>query len=420
LVDVDVALAGLVGLVGLGTGAVGALALRWSERERAGLEQGPTPQPALPAGVGSVLSVLRSSAVVLDEDDLVVKASPAAHSFGLVRGDRLCAAQLLEMAHQVRADGEIREAELELPPTARGGAPLAVSARLAPLGATMVLVLVEDRTEARRINAMRRDFVANVSHELKTPVGALSLLAEAVSEGSDDPESVRRFAGRMRHEAARLTALVQDLIDLSRLQDDDPVVRARPVAVDEIVSEAIGRSRSHAQAKRIEVVSGGERRLHVLGDAAQLTMALGNLVENAVNYSPEGTRVAIVARDRAELVEISVTDQGIGIPDRERERIFERFYRLDPARSRATGGTGLGLSIVKHVAASHGGEVSVWSVEGAGSTFTLRLPLVATPPLSKAGALATDPEIRGATAGGRPAEPDVKPNSTTPTKEASP
>ncbi len=378
--NVDVALAGVVGLIGLGTGAIGAFAFRWSERE--GASPLPAEEPALPPGVATVLSVLRSSAVVLDASDTVIKASPAAHSLGLVRGDQLRAEDLLEMARKVRRDGEIREAELDLPRGPHGADTLAVMARVAPLGARLVLVLVEDRTEARRINAMRRDFVANVSHELKTPVGALSLLAEAVQDGCDDPESVSRFAGRMRHETARLSGLVQELIDLSRLQNDDPVSRARPVPVDEVVREAIGRSRSVAQTKRIQVVFGGEENTHVLGDASQLTMALGNLVENAVNYSPDGSKVAIGVRRAGELVEISVTDQGIGIPDREQQRIFERFYRLDPARSRATGGTGLGLSIVKHVAASHGGEVVVWSVEGSGSTFTLRLPLIATPPLS--------------------------------------
>jgi len=249
---------------------------------------------------------------------------------------------------------------------------------VAPLGSRLVLLLVEDLTEARRIEAVRRDFVANVSHELKTPVGALSLLSEAVMDASDDPEAVERFAGRMQIEATRLTSLVQELIDLSRVQNDDPLEDAEPVRVDELVAEAIDRCRHQAGTKQITMAAGGTADLHVWGNRGQLAAALGNLVENAVNYSPARTRVGIAARrvtaPGGDHIEVAVTDQGIGISDKDKERIFERFYRVDPARSRATGGTGLGLAIVKHVAASHGGEVTVWSSEGQGSTFTLRLP----------------------------------------------
>jgi two-component system sensor histidine kinase SenX3 len=239
-----------------------------------------------------------------------------------------------------------------------------------------VLVLVEDRTEARKIEAVRRDFVANVSHELKTPVGALALLAEAIQSASEDPEAVRRFADRMATESSRITKIVQELIDLSRLQAPDPDRAAAAVQVDDVVQAAAERTKAIAVVKDIEIAIGGEHGLKVLGDEAQLVTALGNLVENAVNYSPEQTRVAIGVGRSADLVEISVTDQGIGIPERDRDRIFERFYRVDPARSRETGGTGLGLSIVKHVVQNHGGEIRVWSVEGSGSTFTIRLPLL--------------------------------------------
>jgi two-component system, OmpR family, sensor histidine kinase SenX3 len=364
----------LAALLGLVTGALAVLAFRWSEREQS--QRAPEPSPPLvPPGVNAVLSVLRASAVLLDQSDTVVKASAAAHSLGLVRGERLVADELLRMARLVRRDGEIRQAELEVPRGPLGGETLSVHARVAPLGSRLVLVLVEDRTEARRIDTVRRDFVANVSHELKTPVGALALLAEAVLGASDDEEAVRRFAGRMQHESSRLSGLVQELIDLSRLQGEDPLVRACPVVIDDVVTEAVDRSRSHAHAKEIELATGGQAGLRVLGDEQQLVTALGNLVDNAVNYSPARTRVAIGVRRRGDLVEVTVTDQGVGIPEADLERVFERFYRVDPARSRATGGTGLGLSIVKHVAANHGGEVSAWSVEGSGSTFTLRLPL---------------------------------------------
>jgi two-component system, OmpR family, sensor histidine kinase SenX3 len=240
----------------------------------------------------------------------------------------------------------------------------------------LILLLAEDQTESRRVDEIRRDFVANISHELKTPVGALALLAETVEEAADDPEAVLRFAGRMRQEAARLTDLVQDLIMLSRIQAAEPVPAPRPVLLDDVVAEAVDRCRMRATARGISLEVTGAGNLIILGDEDLLVTALRNLLENAVSYSPDKTRVVITTRAASSwTAEISVSDQGIGIPERDRERIFERFYRVDPARSRATGGTGLGLAIVKHVTAAHGGNVTVWSQEGAGSTFTLRLPL---------------------------------------------
>ncbi|WP_406496188.1 ATP-binding protein [Streptomyces sp. NBC_00846] len=380
--DVNAAVAAAAAIGGACTGVVAMLAFRWSERDqkkptRTSLR--PDSNAPLPPGVDTVLSVLSSSAVVLDESDSVVKASSAAYALGLVRGGRLAVEAMLTMARDTRRDGEIRQVELDLPRRGTGrGEALAVSARVAPLGSRLVLLLVEDLTEARRIEAVRRDFVANVSHELKTPVGALSLLSEAVMDASDDPEAVERFAGRMQIEATRLTNLVQEIIDLSRVQNDDPLEDAEPVRVDELVAEAIDRCRQQAGSKQITMASGGTAELRIWGNRGQLAAALGNLVENAVNYSPARTRVGIAARRLSvpggDQIEIAVTDQGIGISEKDRERVFERFYRVDPARSRATGGTGLGLAIVKHVAASHGGEVTVWSSEGQGSTFTLRLP----------------------------------------------
>jgi two-component system sensor histidine kinase SenX3 len=377
---VDVTLvAGIAGSAGVAVGAGAMLAFRVSERAHLH-DSGTAPQPVLPEGAGDVLAVLRSSAVVLDASDQVVRASPAAYALGLVRSGTFVHDELRALARLARRDGEIREAELTLRRGPVGSESIDLLARVAPLGGTpLVLVLVEDRTEARRVDAVRRDFVANVSHELKTPVGALSLLAEAVSDASDDPEAVRRFSGRMQAEANRLSMLVQELVDLSRLQGADPLHGAHVVDVDDVVHEAVDRSRLVAERKDIELATGGEPGLQVLGDADQLVKALRNLIDNAVSYSPESTRVAVAVRRDSDVVEISVTDQGIGIPEDDLQRIFERFYRVDPARSRATGGTGLGLSIVKHVAGNHGGEVTVWSSEGAGSTFTIRLPEHAAP-----------------------------------------
>src|SRR6266480_473284 len=340
----------------------------------------------IPPGVESVLSVLSSSAVVLDNHDRVLSASAAARSFGLVKGDQLMVGELLALARQVRRDGEIREGEIEVSTSAFGGRRTSFAVRVAPLGAAvagggLILLLAEDQTESRRVEEVRRDFVANISHELKTPVGALALLAETMEEAADDPEAVRRFAGRMRQEASRLTYLVQDLITLSRIQAAEPMPDPIPVDLSAVVAEALDRVRMKASARGIDLVAVCDERVLVLGDEDLMVTALRNLLENAVAYSPERTRVVVSAsRNGTRTAQISVADQGIGIPERDLERIFERFYRVDPARSRATGGTGLGLAIVKHVMAAHRGKVTVWSQEGVGSTFTLQMPIVSKPP----------------------------------------
>ncbi len=371
----DLALLAVTAACGLAIGLVAGLAFRATERTR----EDHGPDPLVPAGVTSVLAVLPSQAVLLDSRGVVVKASPAAHAYGLVRDDRLVAPELVAMADASRRDGVIRQEELELARDRHGEATMIISARVAPLGAELVLLLVQDRTEARRLDSIRRDFVANVSHELKTPVGALSLLAEAVLEASDDPVAVKRFSGRMQIESTRLTELVRELLELSRLQADDPLVAPEPVDVDRVVRSAFDRVGAVAASRQVSLQKGGESGLVVLGSERQLVTALGNLVSNAVAYSPDGSRVVVSSRSDRDTVEFTVVDQGIGIPEHEQLRIFERFYRVDPARARATGGTGLGLAIVKHIAAVHGGEVAVWSVESAGSTFTLRLPAMARP-----------------------------------------
>ena len=388
----------LAGLIGLLVGAWSVLAFRASEG--AGLVVESEEDADLPPGVADVLAVLRSAAVVLDAADDVVRASPPAYAFGLVRDDELVHEELRALAADTRRFGLVRECELELARGPLGRGQLVVHARVAPLGADHVLVLVDDRTEARRVEEIRRDFVANVSHELKTPVGALRLLSEAVHDAADDPEAVRHFSQRMERESLRLTRLVQEIIDLSRLQVADALHPPEPVSIDDIAGEAVDRCRLAAQAKNIDMLVGGDRGAVVFGDRELLVTAVRNLVDNAVAYSPDGTRVGVGVRRTGGLVEISVSDQGIGIPTSEQSRIFERFYRVDPARSRATGGTGLGLSIVKHVAANHGGEVTLWSLEGRGSTFTLRLPDSASTVVGDAGrtdhqgTTATDPAGR--------------------------
>lgn len=331
------------------------------------------PPPVVPAGVASVLSVLRSSAVVVNSDDVVLKASAPAYALGLVNGNAVTHEPLRQLIADVRRDSQIRESEFEL--NRGSGLPeKTVAARVAPLGGSLVLALVEDRTRERQLDAVRRDFVANVSHELKTPVGAIRLLAEAVQDGADDPAAVHRFAGRMLTESDRLSRLVQQIIELSRLQGDNPLDIPAVVHVDKVVAASVDANAIDAEAKQIEVLIDGDDGCDVIGSQDQIIVAVSNLVANAVSYSPVGSRVVVRVTGLEDVVEIGVIDQGIGIPSTEIDRIFERFYRVDPARHRSTGGTGLGLSIVKHVAATHSGEVRAWSVEGQGSTFTLILP----------------------------------------------
>ncbi|KQO04046.1 histidine kinase [Arthrobacter sp. Leaf234] len=362
----------VAGLVGLALGVSGMAAFRASEAQRLRLLY--EDEPSLPDGAAEVLSIIGRAYVIVDAIDGVVRASPAAYAFGLVRGYTVVHSELLDLTSRVRRDGVIEQEQLELPRGPLGQGTIVVQVRVAALGAEYILILADDRTEITRSEEIRNDFVANVSHELKTPVGAISLLAEAIDDAAEDEVAVRRFAQRMHKESGRLSALVQDIIELSRLQGADVVRRGKPVDVNAVIAEAVDRNKLPAESKQIDIVVGGTVQAPVYGDRDLLMTAFRNLIDNAIRYSPEGTRVGVGVRSRDGLVQVSVTDQGTGITPEEQERIFERFYRIDAARSRQTGGTGLGLSIVKHVVANHGGEVTVWSQAGQGSTFTVRLP----------------------------------------------
>jgi two-component system sensor histidine kinase SenX3 len=247
------------------------------------------------------------------------------------------------------------------------------------IGARLVLLIIRDVTEQERLDQMRRDFVANTSHELKTPVGAVSLLAEAIESAADDPAQVRIFAARISAEAGRLGQLTGRIMSLSRLQAEDGLTEVAPLAIDEVIASSIEAHVVQADSAGVELARGGDRGVWVRGDAQILIEAVGNLIANAIVYSPRGSRVGVGVRAEGGVVEIAVSDQGIGIAEPDRERIFERFYRADEARSRRTGGTGLGLSIVKHATQRHGGEVRLWSRPGRGSTFTIRLPRIDAP-----------------------------------------
>lgn len=322
----------------------------------------------------ALLDEVPVATVALRGDD-VTYANSAAHRLGIVRGTFLVVAELRQAARLVRRDGVHREMTLSLPTVDLGVGRVPVRAQLVLLGGDEVGILVEDQTEAARVEAVRRDFVANVSHEVKTPVGAISLLVEALKQADNDPPAVARFVNRIGVEIDRLSRLVQELLDLSRLQGGEPLPEMSVVSVDDFVVDVVQRMQPIAEAKQIRLTSDGEHGHKVLGDPGHLGVALSNLVENAIAYSAAGTGVTVGVKAREGIVEIAVTDEGIGIEQGDLGRVFERFYRVDPARSRETGGTGLGLAIVKHIMNNHGGEVTVWSTAGVGSTFTLRLPL---------------------------------------------
>jgi two-component system sensor histidine kinase SenX3 len=330
--------------------------------------------PTVPDGVDEVIDALESAGVVLDASNNVVKASTAALAFGLVWNQTLVHPELLALVDQVRRDGVAVSEELTLSRGPFGEAQVHLLVRIARLGTRFVLLLADDRTESRRLDDVRRDFVANISHELKTPIGAVSLLAEALETAADEPDEVRRFAHRLSIESERLIRITREIIELSRLQAADALTNAERVDIDQVVAQAIDALRVPADSHRISLVSGGDAGAEVFGDETMLVTAVHNLVANAIQYSPDGSRVGIGVSHRDGVVEIAVTDQGVGIPESERDRVFERFFRVDSARSRNTGGTGLGLSIVKHVIQNHGGDVRVWSQQGRGSTFTIRLP----------------------------------------------
>lgn len=361
--------AALLGLVA-GAAIAGSLSW-WTMRSRE------TYHPHVMAANAQLLAVvenLKAAVVVLDPDGSVLVSSPFARASGLVRATRLASEQVAGAAAKVGRTGEAVSFRVGL---SRGSAipPLQLEVVITALPDGNVLISGEDRSADQRFTETRRDFVANITHELKTPIGAIILLAEAMAAAADDPEAVRTFVARLDSESHRLNELVSQIIALSRLQSEDPMLAAEPVQLDSVVAGSMQRCHAQADRCRVSVTSGGENGLMVLGDATQLEAAVTNLVQNAIAYSEPGARVVITTRKGpGDNVELRVSDNGIGISEGDLDRVFERFYRVDQGRSRAHGGTGLGLSIVKHVAAAHGGEVTAWSKLGSGSTFTLKLP----------------------------------------------
>lgn len=324
--------------------------------------------------VQSLLAAIPQAHILLTRMGDVEKASTEAYSFGIVRGSRIIRSEIVAAVQEVAKTGDVKDLELSLRRSFSGTARVVLSVRVAPMSGERTLVLFFDTTEAKRLEETRRDFVANISHELKTPIGAIGLLSETIQDCADEPEHVVTFAEKLQRESARLASLVQDIIELSRVQNGAALASSELVDVDDIVSEAVDRCRIEAESRGLTIVSVPTPQVSVVGDRALLTTAIRNLIDNAIRYSNPGGRVSIgISRHEGE-VRIAVVDQGAGIPDEQKDRVFERFYRGDDARTRDKGGSGLGLSIVKHVAADHGGRVMLWSEAGKGSTFTFIVP----------------------------------------------
>jgi len=339
-----------------------------------------SPRREAPSILFDVLEQLNQDVLLLAPGDIPLFTSLGVEQLNVIKDGRLLSPELLAIIRVVRRTGITQSGKIEVPLGPIGEGVRELTVKVISLEKDLqILVLLSDESEADRVHEVRRDFVANISHELKTPIGALSLLSEAVLSAKDEPAAVEKFASRMQQEAKRLTGLVQEIINLSRLQDSDPLQMAETLSINDLIAESVDQCQTTSTARQIGISVSTDVAVTVFGDRDQLLMAINNLIENAINYSPPNTKVSVSTSLQDDIVTISVADQGIGIPESDLERIFERFYRVDPARSRETGGTGLGLSIVEHVATKHGGDITVWSAPNVGSTFALRLPINQSP-----------------------------------------
>lgn len=331
----------------------------------------PIPFPTLAA---EVLELFGSVGILLGQSNQVVRMNNRAESFGLVNRGTLVQQDLVELAQLARASKQVESFEGVL----RFGLQqekISISAKASLVANDYVVLVLEDRTKDIRLDKTRRDFIENISHELKTPIGAIALLSEAIQQAGDDKATIQKFAGNLGKESTRLALLVQDIIELSRLQSEEVLADAELVDLSTVVAEALDRNEQLANNRNVRLISEKRAGPEVFGNKEMLTAAVKNLVENAISYSDSGSQVGIGCSVKGSLAEIAVTDSGAGISAENQERVFERFFRVDPSRSRATGGTGLGLSIVKHVAKIHRGDVKLFSQLGVGSTFTIRIPL---------------------------------------------
>ena len=365
----DLALITLGGCLTLLAGV--ALGLAFGKRK---MQDNESELVAFPDLVAEVLQLMGSVGIVVDGSNKVVGTNSWAESFGLVARGLLVHAEIIDLVKRARSGSDIQSFDGVLS-VGLAKEKVSVAAKSKLVAGDYVVVVLEDRTSDIRLDKTRRDFIENISHELKTPIGAIALLSEAIQEAGDDRVAVAKFAASLSKESSRLTFLVQDIIKLSRLQAEEVIAAAELVDLNEVVAEAIDRNEQLAANRKIRLVSEQAQRLEVFGNKEMLITAVKNLIENAITYSDPGSSVGIGCGVKQDIAEVAVTDSGSGISPENQQRIFERFYRADPSRSRDTGGTGLGLSIVKHVAKVHRGEVKLFSQVGVGSTFTLRIPL---------------------------------------------
>jgi two-component system sensor histidine kinase SenX3 len=346
--------------------------MSWLGKKAEKVERSNLVAPSLVAA----LKALDRESIILDSSGYIRYETNKISLLNLAKDNKILSEELLALVRVVRRTGKTQEGSIEVArgPIGEGKRDLQITAALIDNEGS-VLVIIDDEGEKQRIDAIRRDFITNISHELKTPIQALSLNSDALLEIKDEPDQVVLFANKIKTQTIRLNDLVKEIINLSKIQDSDPLDMAHNVEISNVIAEAVDQCEVLAEARKISINLDGVQNAVVVGNREQLVMAVHNLVENAINYSSEGTNVVISSKLDDGLIEILVKDQGLGIAEENLDRIFERFYRVDPARSRATGGTGLGLSIVKHVITNHGGEVKVWSSMGVGSTFAIRLPI---------------------------------------------
>lgn len=369
-------------LLGVAVAGVALPALSWARRRFARYRSTATLEDNQVTTISQVLHLAiqgsPTGVAVLDRGGEVILSNARAHDMNLVH-DRSVNEDVWEVATVVLEDKESRTLDLTVARRRTGSRVSSVRAFIKPLTLVddrFVIVYGTDESENVRMESARRDFVANVSHELKTPVGGMALLAEALMEGVDDPEHVEYFGQRLHREAHRMADMINELISLSKLQGAEALPEMEPVSVDDVIAEAFSRNQVAADNADITLSKGNDSGVLVLGDRSLLVTAVSNLISNAINYSPQAVPVSVSQKIvDSDVVLIRVTDRGIGISPEDQKRVFERFFRVDKARSRSTGGTGLGLAIVKHVVANHNGNIKLWSRPGTGSTFTIELPI---------------------------------------------
>ena len=342
---------------------------------RRGFETQPNSDPIdFPVLASEILELLGSVGILLDQNNQVIRMNNRAEPFGFISRGALVQPELFDLVKRARATKQVESFDGSIN-VGMKKSQLEVSAKASLVAGDYVVLVLEDQTQKSRLDKTRRDFIENISHELKTPIGAIALLAEAIQGAEDDAETRNRFSGNLIKESNRLTHLVQDIIELSRVQSEEVLATAELINLTDVISDAVDRNEQVARSRNVRVLFQNEPGPEVFGNREMLTTAVKNLIENAITYSTSGSQVGIGSKSIGDVAEVSVTDSGAGISTENQARVFERFFRVDPSRSRETGGTGLGLSIVKHVAKIHRGEIKLFSQPGVGSTFTLRIPL---------------------------------------------